>query len=564
MATNGLLICNGCDNYDLTCKLACDTCHISLSYHNDIISINGNVYCIDCDLKVCDHSYGSRKPQYSRLGADSVKPINLNFAIQSDISNQFKYDTDHHSLDSGSERHEANVSDNSGSQYVNLNCDQVSRVDSYSVDKVNDINVNVLNNTLCVHKVNYNHKCSANNNMFKCSCQLPVCIYERNSVAPAQFQFGFIPITPLKGFSVTAFQNLPGDMLTLHNVLKTDTRPNCTGARIQVPSALNISAWKNYLVTYWDHQLVSLLACGFPLDLCKPEEWSIGLVDNHGTADAYTKHIAYYIETEKKLGAILGPFDTSPIPDLHCSPMMTRPKAGSDKRRVIIDLSWPHGHSVNNGVATDRYLETEFTLKFPSIDNIVQRIVDLKGDCLLFKIDLRRAFRQLKLDPRDIRHTGLAWNGKFYIDTSIPFGYRHGSLACQRVTDAIRYIVHKKGFRIFNYIDDFIGCESPALAKASFECLNALLGELGMPVSEDKLFEPQVEVPCLGIMVNVQTGIISIPEEKLHDIKRECTRWLSKDKATRKQLQSLLGSLLYVHKCVKPARMFVNRMLFTL
>ena len=32
----------------------------------------------------------------------------------------------------------------------------------------------------------------------------------------------------------------------------------------------------------------------------------------------------------------------------------------------------------------------------------------------------------------------------------------------------------------------------------------------------------------------------------------------------KRQLQSLLGSLLYIHKCVKPARYFLNRMLGTL
>ena len=100
-------------------------------------------------------------------------------------------------------------------------------------------------------------------------------------------------------------------------------------------------------------------------------------------------------------------------------------------------------------MATYTYLKTEFSLKFPFIDDIVQRVIDLSGNCMLFKIDLKCAFRQLKLDPKDIRHTGLAWNGKFYIDTSIPFGYRHGSLACQRVTDAIRYIVHNNALMHF-------------------------------------------------------------------------------------------------------------------
>ena len=124
---------------------------------------------------------------------------------------------------------------------------------------------------------------------------------------------------------------------------------------------------------YIYYQRVSLLACGFPLDLCKREEWSIAHVDNYRTVDTYTEHIAYYIKTEKKC-------------------------------RVIL-VSWPHGQSVNNVVATDRNLELKFSLKFPSIDDIMQCIVDLMGDCLLFKIYLQHTFRQFKLDPRDISGT---------------------------------------------------------------------------------------------------------------------------------------------------------------
>ena len=37
--------------------------------------------------------------------------------------------------------------------------------------------------------------------------------------------------------------------------------------------------------------------------------------------------------------------------------------------------------------------------------------------------------------------------------------------------------------------------------------------------------------------------------------------WKSKKSCTKRQLQSLLGHLLYIHKCVKPTRYFLNRML---
>ena len=37
--------------------------------------------------------------------------------------------------------------------------------------------------------------------------------------------------------------------------------------------------------------------------------------------------------------------------------------------------------------------------------------------------------------------------------------------------------------------------------------------------------------------------------------------WRHRNTCSRRQLQSLLGHLLYIHKCVKPSRIFVNRML---
>ena len=54
---------------------------------------------------------------------------------------------------------------------------------------------------------------------------------------------------------------------------------------------------------------------------------------------------------------------------------------------------------------------------------------------------------------------------------------------------------------------------------------------------------------------------MSVPPEKLHNILELCHQWHNKTTCTKQQLQSLLGSLLYISKCVKPARAFLNRML---
>ena len=226
-----------------------------------------------------------------------------------------------------------------------------------------------------------------------------------------------------------------------------------------------------------------------------------------------------------------------------------------------MDLSWPHGRSVNDMVCNDVYLGTNFKLKFPSVDDITARVQKLDGNCLLYKIDLQRAFRHLKLDPRDIGKTGLYFLGEYYVDTAVPFGYRHGLVFMQRVTDSHRCIMHKYCYFITNYIDDLIGSDKPEVVVEAFQFLQNLIKKLCLVISEDKLFEPQNCIPCLGIDVNIETGIISIPRAKL-----DCSTLQgleSKSRAYKRELQSIIGSLLYIHKCVRPARLFVNRILAT-
>ena len=46
--------------------------------------------------------------------------------------------------------------------------------------------------------------------------------------------------------------------------------------------------------------------------------------------------------------------------------------------------------------------------------------------------------------------------------------------------------------------------------------------------------------------------------QKLNDIKQICRKWTYKYSATKNQLQKLTGKLLHIHRCVQPARLFLN------
>ena len=87
--------------------------------------------------------------------------------------------------------------------------------------------------------------------------------------------------------------------------------------------------------------------------------------------------------------------------------MMTREKPNSTDRRVIINLSFPHGTSVNSGETKDKYLGTPFMLKFPTIDTVTDQIKALGRGCMIYKVNISHAFRHNKLDPMDYDLLGL-------------------------------------------------------------------------------------------------------------------------------------------------------------
>ena len=105
-----------------------------------------------------------------------------------------------------------------------------------------------------------------------------------------------------------------------------------------------------------------------------------------------------------------------------------------------------------------------------------------------------------------------------------------------------------RGYDVINYIDDIIGFGTVSTAKASFDTLQDLLQKLGFQISVKKLVEPTTKVTCLGVEVDTKEFTISVPHEKLTNIMAMCDRWSRKSQCTKKELQSLLGCLLYISK----------------
>lgn len=153
-----------------------------------------------------------------------------------------------------------------------------------------------------------------------------------------------------------------------------------------------------------------------------------------------------YLEKESYSVNILGPFDSSPFQTgMKISPLNTVPKKDSSERRVILDLSFPPGSAVNDFISKEDYLGEKIELVYPKVEDFIQLIKAKGRGCHLFKIDLRKAFRQIKICPGDYNLVSFIWKKHIFCDTVLSMGARSSALSCQRTTNAISFIMYQNG-----------------------------------------------------------------------------------------------------------------------
>lgn len=336
---------------------------------------------------------------------------------------------------------------------------------------------------------------------------------------------------------------------------------NFRKARIPLVTDLKISAFRTYLVDYIDKDVINFLEFGWPINY-QAQERPKGHDANHRSAYAFTDVVDKDIQQDIKDGALLGPFNSNPLAQqLTLSPLQTVPNKGQGNRRVVVDMSYPTGASVNDGIPTDTYMGCPYQLKYPTVDTLARMVRDKGRGCLMFKRDLKRAYKQLPLCPYDWSFCGIKWRDNVYIYVSQIFGLRSSAMACQRTTNCVTYIYNSAGYDCCNYLDDFGGCDFPCRAQLAFETLGFLLQALGLKENIQKAVEPSTLMVFLGILFNSEDMTLTIPEEKLFQTRMLLREWLCRVSCTFKELQSLLGTLQHVSSCVRPGRAFINRML---
>jgi len=152
------------------------------------------------------------------------------------------------------------------------------------------------------------------------------------------------------------------------------------------------------LVQYLMEEICQGLRIGFT----KPPEFLKSARNNLEGARQRPQVVDDYLLSEVSTGRVIGPFLPRAVPHVHISQFGVIPKSQPGKWRLIVDLSLPKGHSVNDGIS-----KPLCSLKYVTIDEAIKGIVQNGQGTLLAKIDIKSAFLLLPVHPADRYMLGM-------------------------------------------------------------------------------------------------------------------------------------------------------------
>ena len=328
-----------------------------------------------------------------------------------------------------------------------------------------------------------------------------------------------------------------------------------------VNTPVNIANFSASLTHHPDQHLVQYLVNdlthGFSIGFKGPH--SPSQPQNLLSATAHSVDVTTALCKELSCGHTAGPFITPPWPDIHCSPLGSREKKDGS-RRLIMDLSQPRNHSINDGIAKDN-----FPVHYSQFDDATNLVYNQGRHCLMSKIDIKHAFHLLPVNPAQWILLGIFWLGHFFVDTRLPFGLRSSPAIFNKFADAICWIIRHvyNILNIVHYSDDFflVSSSNRQQAAQDLHIVKSAFSHLGVPIAENKLEGPSTSITYLGININSDDFTIRIPTDKYIELCTLLPMWLQRKKCTKQELLSLIGKLSFICKVVRPGRIFLRRLI---
>ncbi|XP_053372810.1 uncharacterized protein LOC128546374 [Mercenaria mercenaria] len=192
-------------------------------------------------------------------------------------------------------------------------------------------------------------------------------------------------------------------------------------------------------------------------------------------------------------------------------------------------------------------------------------VQELGPGALLFKMDIKNAFRLLPIHPKDFDLLGFKFENNYYFDKCLPFGCSISCSTFEKFSTFLEYLVRKKANskHVLHYLDDFLG-GGRASTNESQDLLNKFIScmrQLNVPLAEEKTEGP-IEVLCfLGLELDSVNMVVRIPMDKVKEAVIKIEHILFKSRVTLREVQSVIGLLNFACRAVVTGRPFCRRLI---
>ena len=177
------------------------------------------------------------------------------------------------------------------------------------------------------------------------------------------------------------------------------------------------------------------------------------------------------------------------------------------------------------------------------------------GDWLI-KVDLKDAYFTVPVHPDHQCYLRFSIEGVNYQFTCLLFGLTCSLWAFTKIMKAVVALLRSWGTRMVIYIDDIIS-ESAVQARQHLEVLTHILQSLDFIINTEKsVMTPTQELEFLGMMVNTDTLLVSLPADKVKQIRAEAVRISNMNTLSARLLSHFLGKLSAATQAIPPAPLF--------
>ena len=137
---------------------------------------------------------------------------------------------------------------------------------------------------------------------------------------------------------------------------------------------------------------------------------------------------------------MLGPYAPHECQGAVVSPMGVVPKGTLGAFRVIVDLSSPKGHSINNNLCRNLT-----HVAYSSMEDAALAMYSLGPHTELAKIDVHSTYRIVPIHLSEPVFLGVQWQGDILIDCQIPFGLASAPAIFSAVAEALEWVLVHRG-----------------------------------------------------------------------------------------------------------------------